>query len=79
MFICAITKRSSQSGEKCNKLVLATRDKIYTEKVYEEGQEIEIEIGRGWEIVKEIRVSDAGMDIWNNWSETERQFFTKSV
>lgn len=54
-FKCAVTGKTV-FGEHCNKLVIEKRDKIYLD---EEGNEI----GRGFEIVKEINVSDEGMKI----------------
>lgn len=57
MFKCMVTGRMSQPGEKCNKLVVETREKIYTDL---DGNVI----GKGTEIVKEINATDAGVLRW---------------
>ena len=33
MFKCAVTGKMSKLGEKMNRIVVATRDKVYTQKV----------------------------------------------
>jgi hypothetical protein len=49
MFYCGKCQRLTDPGEKQTKQVVETRPKIYCNK---EG----IEVGKGWEIVKEIGV-----------------------
>ncbi len=49
MFICAITGKSSKSGEGCHKLVVETRQVTYPNG------------SRGTEIVKEVNVSAEGL------------------
>jgi hypothetical protein len=61
MFRCQVLNKISKPGEKCNKVVVATREKIYTQKIWEEGELVEIEVGRGWEIVKEINATEEGV------------------
>ena len=67
MYRCAITKRMSRSGEKLNRLVVETRPKAYFGWVYNE--EFDkwdwVQVGSGFETVKEINVSEAGLKIWN--------------
>lgn len=72
MFICAVTKKSSLAGEKPTKLIVETRPRIY--EFHEDGPckdsthrccafaEV-IRSTRGSEIVKEIMVSAAGMEL----------------
>lgn len=48
-----------------NRIVIATRDKVYTKKTLEDGELVELEIGRGYEIVKEIAATDDGLRIYN--------------
>jgi hypothetical protein len=57
----------SQLGDKCNKIVVERREKIYTSwfRNEETGKWEEREVGRGWEIVKEINATDAGVKVWN--------------
>lgn len=68
-------------GEKLNKIVVATRERIYTKRVKNEEtrQWEEIEIGRGWEIVREVNASDEGLAIWNTWTPEERQAFVENL
>lgn len=65
MFKCQVTKKNSKLGEKLNRIVIQTRTKIYTQKIWDEGEAVEIETGRGYEIVKEIMASDEGVRRYN--------------
>lgn len=67
MFRCQVTGRLSKPGEKQNRIVVETRDRVYTRKVFNETtrQYETVEIGRGWEIVKEIVATDEGLQVWN--------------
>jgi len=58
MFRCSITNKLSKPGEKQNKVVIEKRDKVYTDP--DTGEVI----SKGWEIVKEISVTDEGLKIW---------------
>jgi hypothetical protein len=66
MFKCQITGKMSKPGEKSNKLVLETREKVYYGFVLnEETEEMEeVEVGRGFEVVKEVNATDEGAKIW---------------
>jgi|GEM_PF-2917850 len=66
MFKCFITQKMSKPGEKTNKVILETRQKVYYGwRLNEETEKYEkVEIGKGWEIVKEVSVSDEGLKIW---------------
>jgi hypothetical protein len=66
MFKCAILGCMSKPGEKSNKLVLETREKVYFGPVLNEetGYYEEVEIGRGFEIVKEVNATDEGVRLW---------------
>lgn len=79
MYTCKITGKTTKHGEKLNRLTVATREKIYYEKVWEDDVLVELEVARGFEIVREIDVSHAGLEIWNNWSDEERQEFVRSI
>ena len=63
MFKCDVTGRDSKLGEKMNKVVTETREKVYTEKQYINGRLVEVEVGFGYETVKELTVSEEGMRI----------------
>ena len=65
MFICAITGKVSKLGEKCNKIVIATREKTYKQFVWEDDVQIEIDVARGFEIVKEVNATAEGVEVWN--------------
>lgn len=69
MFRCEITNKTTRPGEKMHRVVIEKREKVYTEWCREEGEWIELEIGRGWEIVKEIQVSDEGLRIYDEMVE----------
>ena len=74
MFICQVTGKISKPGEKLNRLPVVKRDKVYFKKIKNEetGKWDDVEVGRGWEIVREITVSDEGAAVWNNMSESQR-------
>lgn len=55
-FICAVTGKVTQPGERMNKVIISRREKVYKDS---EGNEL----GRGNEIVKEAAVSLEGMRI----------------
>lgn len=57
MFRCQITNKLSKPGEKCNKIVVERREKLYKR----EGEVI----ARGWEIVREISATDEGLALYN--------------
>jgi hypothetical protein len=69
MFRCAITGRLTRPGEKCNKIVIEKREKVYTQMIWEGNDQVEVEIGKGWEIVKEVNASDEGVRIYNQMVE----------
>ena len=81
MFKCQVTKNFSKPGEKMNKIVIATRSRIYKETFRnEETRELEtVEVGYGWEVVKEVNASEAGLKLWNVMSPIEREVFVKSL
>lgn len=81
MFYCQITGRLSKQGEKLNKVVVETRERVYTKRVRnEETREWEtVEIGRGWEIVRELNASDAGVQEWNDMTDEDRQAFLSAL
>ena len=88
MYRCQITGKNSKPGnphatpypiaaEKLNKIVVATREKVYTKKVRNEetNKWEDVEIGHGWEIVRELNVNAEGLALWNSWNEDERTAF----
>lgn len=97
MYICQVTGKFSRQGrpgpldkegyptqipgEKLNKIVVATRERVYTKwiKNEETHKYEEVEIGRGWEIVREINASDEGLALWNSWSPEERAIFLQHL
>jgi|SRR5579885_748836 len=92
MYKCQITGKFSRQGrldkegnhvpgEKLNKIVIESRERIYTKKVRNEetGEWEKVEIGRGWEIVREINASDEGLALWNSWTEEQRALFVQTL
>jgi len=69
MYYCMVTGKLSKPGEKLNRIVVKTREKIYTQNVWEEGELVEIEVGRGYETVKEIAATDEGLRLYNQMVE----------
>jgi hypothetical protein len=81
MFICQVTGKHSERGEACNKIVVATRERVYTKRVKNEDTNKweDVEVGRGWEIVREINASEEGVQVWNELTPEERTMFVKSL
>lgn len=74
MYICQVTGKVSLPGEKLNRIVVKTRPRVYTrmEKDSETGYWSEVEVGRGFEIVKEISATSEGVIEWQNMTDAQR-------
>ena len=72
MYKCSVTGKVTLPKEKLNRIVVQTREKVYTEWFREEGEWVEIEVGRGFETVKEIQASNEGLRMFNEMSDSER-------
>ncbi len=81
MYYCSVTGKLSQPGEKLNKIVVATRPKIYKKWVKDEEtlRWQEVEAGTGYETVKEISATEEGVALYNSWTPEERQMFLKHL
>lgn len=80
MFQCEVTGRQSDLGAKQNKIVVARRDRIYTKRVKNEetNRWEDVKIGEGWEIVREINATDAGLARWNTMTEEARKLLLET-
>jgi hypothetical protein len=76
-----ITGQPSKKGEPLNRIVVEKRPKVYFEHYFnEDTREWEqIEIGRGWEIVKEVEASADGLAAWNALTPEEQEKFARSL
>lgn len=72
MYKCMVTNKITRPGTKLNRIVVQSRPKVYTEWFREDGEWVELEVGRGYEIVKEIQVSDEGLRMFESMSLEER-------
>lgn len=79
MFQCEVSGRMSQPGDKCHKIVVLTRPRVYTRwfRNEETNKFEEKEVGRGWEIVKEINATQSGMQTWEGLNEEARTALLK--
>lgn len=57
MFKCEITGKVTRPGEKMHRIVVERRERTYLD---ESGNEV----GRGWETVRELAVSEEGRRVW---------------
>lgn len=66
MFRCAITGKMSRPGEKVNKIITESRNKIYYGwfRNEETGRFEQHEVGHGLEIVAEVNASEEGLRLW---------------
>jgi hypothetical protein len=81
MFKCQVTGKMSKSGETCHKLVAVTRGRIYYRNVFnEDTNEWEpVEIGRGWEIAREINATAEGVALFEQMSPEDRELLVKEI
>ena len=81
MYVSDVEKADFRAPEKLNKIVVATRPKVYTRwfKNEETNQWYEAEVARGFETVQELNVSEEGMRIWESWSDSQRDAFLKRL
>ena len=81
MYRCMITGRFSRLGDKLNKIVVSTRPRTYTRWVKDEDtlKYIEIEAGKGWEIVKELSATQAGVEQWNAMTTDQKALFLQEL
>jgi len=75
-FKCAITNRTSELGEKCNKIVVETRVATYRHWDYEEEAEW---FSYGTETVREVSASERGLRLWNSWSDEQKAVFVSKL
>lgn len=73
MFKCPISRTSSRPGEKPVKVVLETRPRVYYKRVKSKEKDadglpiwLDIKIGEGFEIVKEIMVRQEALEKLKN-------------
>lgn len=68
-------------GEKLQKIVVERRERVYTKRVRNEetGEWEKVEIGRGWEIVREIDATEEGLALWNSWTPEEQFLFVQDL
>lgn len=81
MYICQVTGKVSAAGEKLNRIVVQTRPRTYTrmERDPETGRLEEVDIGRGFEIVREIRATAEGVAEWESMTETQRALHLANI
>lgn len=74
MFFCQILKKASLKNEKLNRITIVTRPKVYTKFIKDEetNQWVEIEVAKGFEIVKEVAACAEGVVAWNSLTDSER-------
>lgn len=67
MFRCEVTGKLSKPGEKCHKITVEKRQKVYYKWVFNEDRDDweEVEAAKGWEIVHEISATKEGVAKWN--------------
>lgn len=77
MFYCQVTNQMTKPGEKVNKLVIAKRERIYSRKIRNEetNRWEDIDVGYGWEIVKEVNACDEGVRIFNAMTPEDQAAF----
>lgn len=69
-----------RAPEKVHFIVVETRQKVYKQRVFNEmlRQSEEIEVGHGFETVREIQASQEGFDLWNSWTADQQAAWVKN-
>ena len=69
----------THSSEKIHRITVKTREKIYTRKIKNEetNKWEDVEVGRGWEIAREVIASQEGANLWASWSDDQRAAWLK--
>lgn len=70
MFRCEVTGRVTEPREGMTKIVIETREKTYNNGVSE---------STGFEVVREMKVSPKGLEVWSQMSEMQKADFVKSL
>ncbi len=81
MYRCQITGELSKLGDKLNKIVVGTRERVYTRWVRNEetNKWEEVFVSRGWEITRELNATDEGVKLWESYTSDERVAFLKHM
>lgn len=81
MYRCQITGELSKLGDKLNKIVVGTRERVYTRWVRNEetNKWEEVFVSRGWEIARELNATDEGVKLWESYTSEERVAFLKHM
>jgi len=81
MYKCQVYGTNSKLGEKLNLVTIKTREKIYTRKYRDDmtGSIEDVEVGRGFEIVKEIRMGAEALALWNSIPLADRPAYVKTL
>jgi hypothetical protein len=81
MFMCQVTGRMSKPGEKMNRITVAKRERTYSRKEKNEdtGRWEDVEIGHGWEIVRQIVATDEGVAEWDSMSDAQRKLHLQNI
>jgi len=72
MFRCQLTGKCSKPGEKMQRVVVQTRPKTYTERRNIDGEWKMIEVGSGYETVRELCLTEDGMRALKEFQENEK-------
>lgn len=80
MFKCQVTNEVTKPGDKMNKVVVETRDKVYHKWVLNEDTRKyeQVQCSSGFETVRELSVSDEGLQVWESMGAHERAHFLKT-
>lgn len=81
MYRCQVTGELSKLGDKLNKIVVGTRERVYTRWVRNEetNKWEEVFVSRGWEITRELNATDEGVKLWESYTPDERVAFLKHL
>ena len=81
MFICQVTGKVSEAGEKMNRIIAKTKPKVYTRREFdpEINEWVDVFVGRGFEIVKEIQATEEGVVEWQQMTDAQREEHLKHV
>jgi hypothetical protein len=62
-----------------HRIVVQTREKVYSRKIKNEEtlRWEDVEVGRGFEVARELIACQEGYDLWQSWSDDQRAAWLK--
>ena len=76
-----VTGKVSAAGEKMNRIIAKTRPRVYTRREFDSeiNDWVDVFVGRGSEVVRELQATEEGLVEWQNMTDAQREEHLKHV